>query len=64
MVEVEVNLEPLSIRYDELLDEFGLIGDPMGHALLLFAHGAEAAGYTGDRLLVVLRKAWPEILRG
>lgn len=64
VIALEVNLEPLSIRYDELLDEFGLIGDPMGHALLLFAHGAEVAGYTGERLLVVLRRAWPEILGG
>lgn len=61
VIALEINLEPLSVQYDRILDEFGLIGDPMGHALLIIAHGAEAAGHTGDRLMDVLRKAWPEI---
>lgn len=61
VIALEINLEPLSVRYDRLLDEFGLIGDPTGHALLIIAHGVEAAGYTGDRLIDVLRRAWPEI---
>jgi hypothetical protein len=61
VIALEINLEPLSVQYDRILDEFGLIGDPMGHALLIIAHGVEAAGYTGDRLMEVLRMAWPEI---
>lgn len=61
VIALEINLEPLSVQYDQILDEFGLIGDPMGHALLVIAHGVEAAGHTGDRLMAVLRKAWPEI---
>ncbi|TWE12590.1 hypothetical protein BKA23_1404 [Rudaeicoccus suwonensis] len=61
VIALEINLRPLSVQYDQILDEFGLIGDAMGYALLLVAHGVEAAGYTGDRLIDVLRKAWPEI---
>lgn len=61
VIALEIHLEPLSVQYTRILDEFGLIGDPMGHALLIIAHGVEAAGYTGDRLMDVLRKAWPEI---
>lgn len=61
VIALEINLKPLSVQYDRVLDEFGLIGDPMGHALLIIAHGIEAAGYTEDRLMDVLRKEWPEI---
>ena len=64
VVALEVNLEPLTVQYERVLDEFGLIGDPMATALLLVAHGVEAAGYTGGRLMEVLRKAWPEIQTG
>lgn len=61
LIAVEINLKPLSVQYDRVLDEFALIGDPRGHALLLVAHGAEAVGHRGDRLMEVLRKAWTEM---
>ena len=61
VVVLEMNLEPLSVPYTEVLDEFGLIGDPLGYALLLMAHATQAAGYSGGRLIPVLRKVWPEI---
>lgn len=61
VIALDINLKPLSVQYTHILDEFGLIGDSMGHALLIIAHGIEAAGNTGDRLMDVLRKAWPEI---
>lgn len=61
VVVLEMNLRPLSVPYDEILDEFGLIGDPRGHALLVIAHGVETAGYRENELLAVLRRVWPEI---
>ncbi|WP_433876241.1 hypothetical protein [Sinomonas atrocyanea] len=61
VVAMEMNLDPLTISYDEILDEFGLIGDPLGFSLLLVAHGIEAAGFTGRRLVPILRGAWREI---
>lgn len=61
VVAMEMNLNPLTLQYDEILDEFGLIGDPLGFSLLLVAHGVEAAGYTGKRLIPVLRDAWERI---
>ena len=64
VVAMEMNLDPLTIPYDKILDEFGLIGDPLGVSLLLVAHGVEASGFTGARLLPVLRKAWREVHPG
>lgn len=61
VVAMEMNLDPLTLPYDEILDEFGLIGDPLGFSLLLVAHGVEAAGNTGRRLIPVLRDAWERI---
>ncbi|WP_431074605.1 hypothetical protein [Microbacterium phyllosphaerae] len=58
VVAMEMNLDPLSIPHSDILDEFSLIGDPRGFALLLVAHGAESAGFTGSRLLPALRRAW------
>lgn len=64
VVAMEMNLDPLTIPYDQILDEFGLIGDPLGLSLLLVAHGVEAFGFTGPRLLPVLRKTWREVESG
>lgn len=61
VVAMEMNLDPLTLPYDEILDEFGLIGDPLGFSLLLVAHGVEAAGNTDKRLVPVLRDAWERI---
>jgi hypothetical protein len=61
VVAMEMNLDPMTVPYDEVLDEFGLIGDPLGFSLLLVAHGVEAAGITGNRLVPVLRDAWQRI---
>jgi hypothetical protein len=61
VVAMEMNLDALTLPYDEILDEFGLIGDPLGFSLLLVAHGVEAAGNTSDRLIPVLRDAWQRI---
>lgn len=63
-VAMEMSLEPLSIPYSEILDEFGLIGDSLGLSVLLVAHGVEAAGITGAGLLPVLRRAWSEVQSG
>jgi hypothetical protein len=64
VVAMEMNLDPLTVPYDELLDEFGLIGDPLGFSLLLMAHAIEAAGFTHRRLVPALRSAWREIESG
>lgn len=64
VVAMEMNLDPLTIPYDEILDGFGLIGDPLGFSLLLVAHGVEAAGFTHSRLLPTLRNVWREIDSG
>lgn len=64
VIAVELNLKPLTVKYDQVLDEFGLIKDPMGSALLLVAHGVQAAGYTGDQLVTVLREAWTAMQPG
>jgi hypothetical protein len=58
LVAVGVSLAPLSVAYDEILDEFGLIGDHMGYALLLLAHGVQASGFNGARLIPVLEGVW------
>lgn len=58
VVAIEMNLSPLTVSHSEILDEFGLIGDPRGIALLLVAHGVQEAGFTGTRLLPALRRAW------
>lgn len=54
-------LEALSLGYAELLDEFELIGDSAGLALLLLAHGVEAAGHLGEGTVSVLRAIWPSV---
>lgn len=61
VIALEVHLKPLSLQHDQILDEFGLIGDPMGYSLLIIAYGVEAAGHRGDQVIDVLRKAWPKI---
>lgn len=64
VVAMEMSLDPLTVPYDEILDEFGLIGNQLGLSLLLVAHGIEAAGLTGPRLLPALRRAWREVDAG
>ena len=44
MVAVGLNLTPLTVPYDQVLDDFNLIGDSRGFTLLLLAHGIEDAG--------------------
>lgn len=61
VVAIEMNLSPLTVSHSEILDEFGVIGDPRGIALLLVAHGVQEAGFTGARLLPALRRAWSGI---
>ncbi len=61
LVALGVSLAPLSVAYDEILDEFGLLGDARGSALLLFAHGVQAAGFHGTRLVPVLRVVWEAV---
>lgn len=60
LIAVEIHLEPLSVKYDHILDEFELLGDPVGHALLTIAHGFEAAGYNGEDLIKILREVLPK----
>ncbi len=61
VVVMEMNLDPLSLPHDQILDEFGLVGNSLGQALLIVAHGVEAAGHRGGNLLAVLRRTWPEV---
>lgn len=56
---IGIGLEPLSIAYDKLLDEFGLVGDPLGRSLLVLAHGVEASGHSADSTVSILRSVWP-----
>lgn len=58
LVAVGVTLAPLSVAYDEILDEFGLIGHQLGYALLILAHGVQATGVRGSRLIPVLQGVW------
>lgn len=61
VIALEINLKPLSVPYDRILDEFGLIGDRGASSLLIIAHGVEAAGHKDKRLMDVLRKTWPVV---
>ena len=54
-------LAPLSVRYDQILDEFNLVGDSRGYALLLHAHGVQASGYRGARLISTLKNVWTAV---
>jgi hypothetical protein len=63
LVALGVSLAPLSVAYDEILDEFGLVGDARGTALLLLAHGVQASGFHGMRLVPVLREVWEAVQR-
>lgn len=58
VVAMEMNLAPLTTTYNTILDEFGLIGHPLGFSLLLVAHGVENAGNKGGNLIPVLHDAW------
>lgn len=63
MVAVGLNLTPLSVPYDQILDDFNLIGDPRGSTLLLLAHGIEDAGKQLDPVQQdpVLKRVWDPI---
>lgn len=63
LVALGVLAAPLRVPYDEILDEFGLVGDARAAALLLLAHGAQAAGVPDSRMLGVLKDMW-EVLDG
>lgn len=52
---------PLVVAYDEIVDEFGLIGDPRAASLLLLAHAAQSAGVQRRSLIPVLKNAWAAI---
>jgi hypothetical protein len=56
-------LQPLSLPYEEVLDEFGLIGRSDAVPLLLLAHGLEvSSGLAGQQLLEILRNVWQMVL--
>lgn len=61
LVAIGASLTPLSVAYDEILDEFGFIGNPIAYALLILAHGVQAAGVGGSRLIPVLRGVWQAV---
>lgn len=52
---------PLRLPYDELLDEFGSVGDPRATALLLLAHGLQALGMDRSRLVKALHAVWDDL---
>lgn len=56
---IGVGLAPLSIAYDELLDEFGLVGDSSARSLLVLAHGVEANGHSNASTVSILKSIWP-----
>lgn len=58
-VVIGIGLSPLSIGYDELLDEFGLVGDSSARSLLVLAHGVEASGHSNNSTLSILKEIWP-----
>lgn len=64
LVALGILAAPLRIPYDEILDEFGLVGSPRASALLLIAHGVQASGVPGARLVSVLGEAWGAVQRG
>lgn len=49
---------PLQVPYDELLDEFGLVGDSRASALLLIAHGVQASGVPRSHLIAAVQPVW------
>lgn len=53
-----VDLPPLSIPYDKILDEFRLLGDQRGFSLLLLAHAIQASG---KRIFPLITEIWPRI---
>lgn len=61
---IGIGLSPLSICYDELLDEFGLVGDSSARSLLVLAHGVEASGHSTDSTVSVLKSIWPIVRSG
>ncbi|WAX58324.1 hypothetical protein M6B22_06040 [Jatrophihabitans cynanchi] len=63
LVVLGVLATPLRVPYDEILDEFGFIGDSRASALLLIAHGVQASGVPEARLVSVLREAWDAVQR-
>jgi hypothetical protein len=64
LVALGVLAAPLRVPYDEILDEFGLIGDSRASALLLIAHGVQASGVPEARLIPVLGEVWDAVQRG
>lgn len=54
---------PLRVPYDEILDEFGLVGDSRASALLLIAHGVQASGVPDARLITAIRQVWNVVQR-
>lgn len=58
-VVIGIGLAPLSIAYDELLDEFGLVGDSSARSLLVLAYGVEASGHSNASTVSILKSIWP-----
>lgn len=63
LVALGILVAPLRVPYDELLDEFGLIGDARASALLLLAHGLQAAGIPQSRFPAALTEIWEAVQR-
>ncbi len=63
LVALGVLVAPLRVPYDEILDEFGLVGDSRASALLLIAHGVQASGVPEARLIPVLGGVWDAVQR-
>lgn len=59
IVVIGIGLAPLSIAYDELLDEFGLVGDSSARSLLVLAYGVEASGHSNSSTVSILKSIWP-----
>ena len=53
-----VDVAPLSMPYDEILDEFQLLGDQRGFSLLLLAHAIQASG---KHIFPLITELWPRI---
>lgn len=53
-----VDLPPLSMPYDEVLDRFQLLGDQRGFSLLLLAHAIQSSG---KEIFPLITELWPRI---
>lgn len=60
-VVIGIGLTPLSMAYDELLDDFDLLGQSSARSLLILAYGVEASGHSNATTVSILKSIWPTV---